>query len=133
MVETKFCRKCQRTLPLSHFSKRSLNKSDGRQPYCKDCHASYMNNYNKNNRNLEAHALSQRAYINRNPDISRAHHTVSRAIESGILVRPEICPNCNEARDIEAHHKDYSKPLDVYWLCTKCHGLDHRELANAGL
>lgn len=29
------------------------------------------------------------------------------------------------AEKAQAHHADYSKPLEVTWLCSKCHGLAH--------
>jgi len=46
------------------------------------------------------------------------------AIRSGKLSRRN-CEKCG-ADKTEAHHDDYSKPLDVRWLCKTCHGAVHR-------
>lgn len=56
-------------------------------------------------------------------DRQRAYGIVWKALKKGILVKPEFCstPHCNNSEHIEAHHKDYNKPLDVTWLCQKCH------------
>ena len=63
---------------------------------------------------------------------SRVYGFVKRAIERGDLIRPTLCHKCGDnagvASDgrskIHAHHHDYSKPLDVEWLCAKCHRKD---------
>jgi hypothetical protein len=34
---------------------------------------------------------------------------------------------CGEPK-VHAHHEDYSRPLDVTWLCQKCHVQRHVEL-----
>lgn len=57
--------------------------------------------------------------VERYPDRVRARALVSRAIKSGKLVRLpcEICGCINT----QAHHDDYSKPLDVRWFCREHH------------
>ena len=52
-----------------------------------------------------------------------ANATVTNALRLGDLVR-QPCAKCGDA-DSEAHHEDYSKPLDVTWLCRPCHNRAH--------
>ena len=61
------------------------------------------------------------------PEVRKAHIIVGNAIRDGKL-KPEPCTRCGFAIGVQAHHEDYSKPLDVMWLCTKCHGARHREI-----
>lgn len=54
-----------------------------------------------------------------------ARMAVHRAVKRGTLVRPDLCSQCNQpSRRIEASHHDYTRPLDVRWLCSSCHGLE---------
>lgn len=50
---------------------------------------------------------------------------VSYAIRIGKLT-PEKCWWCGSGDHIHAHHEDYSKPLEIMWLCRNCHGRRHR-------
>jgi excinuclease UvrABC ATPase subunit len=43
-------------------------------------------------------------------------------------VAPGRCETCGGADKLEAHHEDYRRPLEVTWLCTRCHGNRHREI-----
>ena len=66
----------------------------------------------------ESKLRTQREWRKRNPEKMRAHKLVRRAIDRGELFRqPCLCGNPKS----EAHHEDYSKPLEVEWLCRKCH------------
>jgi len=58
---------------------------------------------------------------------ARAGGTVESAIKRGQLARPENCEHCGKHGPVHAHHDDYSKPLVVRWLCSKCHGGWHAE------
>ena len=55
----------------------------------------------------------------------KANAIVGNAIRAGRLVR-KPCAICGEEL-VEAHHEDYSKPLEVEWLCYKHHGERHRK------
>ena len=57
------------------------------------------------------------------PEHERARVAVHHAIRRGDLT-PEPCGECGEAK-AEAHHDDYTRPLDVRWLCRRCHTAHH--------
>jgi hypothetical protein len=48
---------------------------------------------------------------------------VGWAIRNGTLVRPGRCEDCGTRCFPDAHHEDYDRPLEVEWLCKKCHRL----------
>lgn len=52
---------------------------------------------------------------------------VHKAIKNGTLVR-QPCEVCGSTTAIAAHHDDYSKPLNVRWLCRKHHAKHHGQL-----
>ena len=47
-----------------------------------------------------------------------------KAIMEGVLIR-QPCEVCNTEIDVQAHHDDYYKPLEVRWLCRKHHREHH--------
>lgn len=61
----------------------------------------------------------------RNPAARAAHMAVQAAIRRGTLVRAP-CAECGHPRS-DAHHADYSRPLDVEWLCRRHHVARHRK------
>lgn len=52
----------------------------------------------------------------------RARQAVGYALRIGKLAKPECCSECGADSDrIEAHHESYHAPLEVKWLCRRCH------------
>lgn len=47
------------------------------------------------------------------------------AVARGDIVKPKLCELCEKERRLDSHHEDYSKPLQVVWLCGGCHGKRH--------
>jgi len=82
-------------------------KKNGRhQKFCKSaCRGTYWKNHNK----LK----------------NRAHRLVYKAIKRGTLNPNSVCKKCDLKCKTEAHHADYNKPLEVSWLCGKCHRTFH--------
>lgn len=62
----------------------------------------------------------------RTAEVHAANERVRRAVDSGRLMRPERCSQCGRNEEVQAAHVDYSRPLDVRWLCRSCHAsYDH--------
>ncbi len=73
------------------------------------------------NRNPELYRQYVRTWQKKNRQKSNVHAKVHRAIENGTLIRGKCCMKCGIKCKTEGHHEDYSKPLDVIWLCRLCH------------
>lgn len=63
--------------------------------------------------------------INKYSEKNRAREIVANAIKYGNLIRGK-CKECGSNKNVEGHHKDYEKPLEVEWLCRNCHRLHHK-------
>ena len=56
--------------------------------------------------------------------VRHAQHAARQAIKKGVLVRGP-CESCGTAKDVQSHHDDYDRPLEVKWLCITCHAAHH--------
>ena len=65
----------------------------------------------------------QTKWAKENPEKTRVHQSI-RHIDWGI----QSCAHCGAKEDIVKHHEDYSKPLDVIFLCRPCHKIVHSKL-----
>jgi ribosomal protein L37AE/L43A len=127
MVSAKPCFKCGETKPLAEFYPHPM-MSDGHLNKCKPCAISDVRRDRRLNpavqerdraRGNRQTAESIRAYREKNPAAYKAHTAVSNAVRDKRLFK-EPCLFCGNEK-VHGHHRDYSKPLDVIWLCAKCH------------
>lgn len=81
----------------------------------------------------EAHREQLRAYDRErgfrpgSPEKRHARNLLNSAVRRGLIVRPDVCEVDGCPNVPEGHHDDYSRPLDVRWLCPKHHGIEHRQ------
>ena len=90
------------------------------------CSVQHVNQKGERNHNWKGGISRNHArYIGRyklaNPEKVRAHIAVRAAVKRGKLCK-QPCEVCG-CLEVQAHHEDYSKPLDVRWLC-KSHHID---------
>lgn len=70
----------------------------------------------------EAIRAAIREWQRKNPEKKAAHKAVALAIKEGRLKNPGRCSECNrDTTYLDAHHDDYSRPLQIRWLCISCH------------
>lgn len=65
-------------------------------------------------------------YYRKYPERKVAKNITSIAIRDKKLTK-QPCEICGEV-EVQAHHEDYSKPLEVRWLCIKHHNEHHVKL-----
>lgn len=85
--------------------------------------------YQKTDEGKEAMQRSRDKWVDVNPEKRAAHITVGNAVRDGKLEKPTTCEDCGKAtrsRGLHAHHEDYSRPLDVNWVCIGCHRRRHQ-------
>lgn len=147
----KTCSKCSATKSASEFPTDKKAK-DGLGSWCRECQNTQQRerrrvvrrdtelgpaNRAKNRARRKGKVYPSdlnRTRIYRSKEARIAQHCLARAVKIGKVTRPTQCENCGDSPTptkgrslIQGHHDDYSKPLDVRWLCTLCHAEVHRE------
>lgn len=64
------------------------------------------------------------------PERYAARQAVLIALRTG-RIRRERCTRCGDPKT-QAHHHDYSKPLEIEWLCRRCHDIEGGHAAVGG-
>ena len=136
---SKRCFVCGEVKPLGDFYKHPT-MADGHLNKCKLCACRQSREYDKTpdgvatrKRYLAGKKGKEKALRNTKkmrqlyPDRWRARYAVANAIRDGRLKR-QPCVVCGDAKS-HGHHDDYSKPLDVIWLCQKHHSERHNKAA----
>lgn len=144
----KKCFKCNEVKGLSDFYKHKA-MADGHLNKCKEC-AKSDSQKNFERKMLDPHwqikeRERQRAKQARRTELGLVQKYKAKtipiskrrekygeymnAIQSGKL-NPLPCVVCGKEKS-QGHHEDYSKPLDVVWLCTRHHQDRHIHLRNA--
>lgn len=128
----KFCNTC--------FSEKSEDQFYSRDNTCKICRRKKVKeNYQKNREQYSAYERLrnqrperrakrieyQKNRRARNPEKEDARRAIMWAVRRG-WIKPSPCEVCGTRENLQAHHDDYSKPLEVRWLCFK----HHREIAH---
>lgn len=152
----KSCKICGTIKPLSEFYQNRLMK-EGYENACKACFCERQRQWKAANvervrelnriRNQSpegrayqkawiaseagkaSHAQTTAKWRRNNRSKSRSHSLLNKAIYRGEIKR-QPCEKCGAAK-VDAHHDDYSKPLEVRWLCRKHHIEHHKDAENA--
>lgn len=85
---------------------------------CKKHHAMY---HAENTESLTQYFNDKMQYEKR----LSAEKALKRGIRGGYVLKAP-CEVCGTDENVEAHHDDYMRPLDVRWLCRTHHGEHHR-------
>lgn len=123
----KVCAECGENKPLTEYwkNKRSKNYPDGHWYICRICMSRTMRPRIRKEQNRKRCGNTSV----RDPIKSKANYLLKLYVKKGRIKKPNRCQCCGQEfplGKIHGHHPDYSKPLEVLWLCHKCHMTQHR-------
>jgi hypothetical protein len=143
-LAAKSCSVCRKSKPLEQFE-RDSRKPSGHGSRCLACRREWHRSnpqvhfaYTERNRQARAELRrksrkpgeSRLRYLkdrSERPEKVVARQTLNNAIAAGTVAKPDMCSDCRATGvRIHGHHADYAKPLEVEWLCQRCHGKVHR-------
>jgi hypothetical protein len=121
-----------REVCLERSKKQKQTDPEGYKQYLRDYYQENIEylrekgrEYQKQNRNKANERLRKYRRTKEGNIKEKARSKVQTALRNGSLIRPSICEDCKKDVFVEAHHEDYSKPLDIQWLCKDCHWKRH--------
>ena len=120
------CRPCRREHDRQYRLSRKLAGNpvvSGKMP--REWHRKYEASYFSCAENRIARNANSQRYRKRQ-DLYHKHsarRAVRHAVASGVIKR-NPCEVCG-AKTVDGHHDDYSRPLDVRWLCRTHHAEHH--------
>lgn len=77
------------------------------------------NGYQKNK---EKRLKEKKDYWKKNPNLRKVNNETNRKVK---IPKNKMCEKCNQKQAKDKHHEDYSKPLEVRFLCPSCHRTLH--------
>jgi hypothetical protein len=111
----KHCYVCGEIKPKSEF--RVANRKAGKMcSRCKKCDNKQKRNMTPN-RIIMKRRIAKR-YNENNPDKTHARQMAKYAYGPR---KKGYCEICKKYKPLEKHHPDYTKPLEVMFLCRRCH------------
>jgi hypothetical protein len=137
-LKMKACLQCGEAQDLSSYYKHN-RMADGYLNICKVCisvqrkqhraaNLEKLREYDRARASQPARVAQLKARSERHrssPERARANWAVGNAVRDGRLQRPDNCSECGVPCIPDGHHEDYSKPLEVRWLCRSCHNKAH--------
>ena len=130
-MKNRRCKVCKQSKPTEEYGKQIIKGKIYIRHICKKCiylrHIDYMKVYTMNLRKTEKykiyHKKKIKEHIKKYPEKQKARVAVRTALNSGIIEK-NPCIICGKVA-VQAHHSDYSKPLQVEWYCIQHHNNVH--------
>lgn len=111
-----------------HLEWLKKNPEKRRKYYAKflESHREYVKQYRRKYSKRLIRKQALKLYRLKNKDKTTSHYLANQALKHGIIKRKNECEKCNKKTRLEMHHQDYKKPLEVIFLCCRCHYHAHR-------